>query len=200
MATAAQLTANQANALRSTGPATPQGKAISSHNATRHGLSAAFSVLPHENADQFHELQSALEAEFHPSGEHATFLVGEMARARWRILRIERLQALAYEQALTAPGSASDPDACILTFLATGNVLDKLERYAAAARRDYYRAKRELQQSSARNRKAQSAAALACLDRYLSAPVPSSKPVQNEPNLRRSETRPDPLDNMALRL
>jgi hypothetical protein len=189
MATVAQIAANQTNALRSTGPTTPQGKAVSAHNATRHGLSAGFSVLPHENAEEFHELLSALESEFQPSGEHETFLVGEMARARWRILRIERLEALAFEQALTDPGSASDPDARILSLLsAAGSVLDKLQRYAAAARRDYYRAHRELQQSLARKTKTQTAAALACLEQYLAAPPPFTKPVQNEPNLRPAAT------------
>src|SRR3954452_19749524 len=91
MASAAQITANQANALRSTGPVTPEGKAASSRNSTRHGLSANFSVLPHENADEFQELEQALLSEFSPSGEHETFLVHEMARTRWRLLRVERL-------------------------------------------------------------------------------------------------------------
>src|SRR4051812_41792451 len=136
MATAAQTTANQANALRSTGPITPRGKAASSRNATRHGLTTTFCVLPHENADQFQELEEALDSEFSPSGEHETFLIREMARACWRLLRIERLEALAFEQALTDPSGSSDPDACLLAAIsASGSALDKLERYAAAARR-----------------------------------------------------------------
>ncbi len=41
MATAAQIAANQANAQKSTGPKTPPGKAASSRNATKHGLSGS---------------------------------------------------------------------------------------------------------------------------------------------------------------
>jgi hypothetical protein len=41
VATAAQLAANRANARRSTGPRTPEGKAASSHNALAHGAYAS---------------------------------------------------------------------------------------------------------------------------------------------------------------
>jgi hypothetical protein len=42
MASEAQIRANRQNALRSTGPRTAAGKAISSRNAFRHGLSMEF--------------------------------------------------------------------------------------------------------------------------------------------------------------
>ncbi len=206
MATAAQTTANQANALRSTGPVTPQGKAASSRNATRHGLTASFCVLPHENADEFQELADALESEFSPTGEHETFLVREMARARWRLLRIERLEALAFEQALTDPAGSSDPDACLLSAIsASGSALDKLERYAAAARRDYYRAHRELARTQTAQKKQKNEFALASLEQYLNAPIPDSwlpskRSVQNEPNSRPANCRPQAVENLALRL
>ena len=53
MATTAQLLANQQNAALSTGPRTPDGKAASSPNATKHGLSSAFRVLAHEDQEEF---------------------------------------------------------------------------------------------------------------------------------------------------
>ena len=68
-----------------------------------------------------------------------------MIQARCRLLRIQRLEALAFEQILTEPGAASDPDARLLSALcASGNALDKLQRYAATAERSYYKALREL--------------------------------------------------------
>ncbi len=44
MATAAQIAANQRNALKSTGPKTREGKQMSSRNAQRHGLHSALPV------------------------------------------------------------------------------------------------------------------------------------------------------------
>ena len=46
-----QKAANQANALHSTGPKTPEGKAVVRFNAFRHGLLARDVVLPGEDAD-----------------------------------------------------------------------------------------------------------------------------------------------------
>ena len=66
MSTAAQVLANRQNAVQSTGPITPEGKAASSRNATRHGLSGHFSVLPHESAEEFDGLAARLGAEFNP--------------------------------------------------------------------------------------------------------------------------------------
>ena len=84
--------------------------------------------------------------EFKPEAENENFLVGEMIQARSKLLRLQRLESAAHEQILTEPGSAGDPESRILVALAkSGNVLDKLDRYAAAARRCYYKALRELQ-------------------------------------------------------
>ena len=148
MSTAAQILANRQNAGHSTGPKTPEGKQTSSHNATRHGLTGVFNVLPHENAEDYTDLAARLRDEFQPDGENENFLVDQMIQSRCRLLRIQRLEALAFEQILTEPGSSSDPDARILAAMCpSGNALDKLHRYTAAAERSYYKALRELQSS-----------------------------------------------------
>ncbi|HWE39682.1 MAG TPA: hypothetical protein VG406_24245 [Isosphaeraceae bacterium] len=50
---AAQLAARRANALLSTGPRTPEGKAVASMNAVTHGLCTTVAVLPGESVEEF---------------------------------------------------------------------------------------------------------------------------------------------------
>ena len=194
MSTTAQILANRQNAAHSTGPKSPEGKQTSSRNATRHGLSGVFTVLPHEDAGDFNGLAARLRDEFRPGTENENFLVDQMIQARCRLLRIQRLEDLAYEQILTEPGGSSDPDARILVALcSSGKALDKLQRYTAASERSYYKALRELKQSRAQQKKSEAAAVENLIHRVMNAPIPgfvpraarpSNAPVQNEPNSR----------------
>ena len=64
LATIKQIEANHLNALRSTGPKTPEGKAAVRMNALRPELRAHSVVLPGENSDDFHQLCDDLETEW----------------------------------------------------------------------------------------------------------------------------------------
>ena len=192
MSTTAQVLANRQNAASSTGPKTPEGKQISSRNATRHGLAGVFTVLPHEDPEDFTDLAARLRDEFRPGTENENFLVDQMIQARCRLLRVQRLEDLAYEQRLTEPGGNSDRDARVLVALcSSGNALDKLQRYATAAERSYSKALRQLQQCRVQQKKAATAAVGNLIRQVVNAPIPgfapravrpSNAPVQNEPN------------------
>ena len=52
MATQAQIDANRANAQKSTGPKTPEGKAKSRRNGLKHGLTAEACMLADEDAQK----------------------------------------------------------------------------------------------------------------------------------------------------
>ena len=58
--------ANRANAKKSTGPRTATGKATSSRNALKHGLSAPHTFLESECQTAFHTFKDELEQEFQP--------------------------------------------------------------------------------------------------------------------------------------
>ncbi len=171
------------NAQASTGPTTPEGKFASSKNATRHGLTAAFNVLPHENREDFDELEAAYRSEFNPQTPHQEFMLGQMVQARWKLDRIQRLEALAFEQLLTEPGAATGPDERILAALGrSSNIFDKLQRYTAAATRSYNAANRELKNARAAAAKNEAQSAQSFIDQYLNSPNPGrQKPdLQNE--------------------
>ena len=189
------MLANRQNAALSTGPTSSAGKQAASRNATRHGLTGVFHVLPHENPAEFEQLAAAVRDEFQPESDSENFLVDLMIQARCKLIRLERLQGLAFEQVLTEPGSAPDPDARLLAALgASGNMIDKLERYAAAARRTYYQARHELENSRTRIQRTESKALENYIKAYVYAPTPIEikRMMQNEPN--------SPAVNPALRL
>jgi hypothetical protein len=89
MATPKQIEANRRNALKSTGPRTPEGKAAVSMNALKHGLRARTVVLPSENAEEFHQLCDDLEAEWQPQSRTEQFYVEQMAVSQWKLNRME---------------------------------------------------------------------------------------------------------------
>lgn len=92
MASDRKIEANRNNARRSTGPTTALGKARSSLNAVRHGLSARNAVLPQEDQRAYLDLLASLRAEFRPQGPLEAFLVQQMASSQWRLLRLARME------------------------------------------------------------------------------------------------------------
>ena len=66
MATQAQITANRRNAQRSTGPRTPEGRAIAAPNSTRHGLLAQGAIVMGEDVQLFQDRADSLLSDLKP--------------------------------------------------------------------------------------------------------------------------------------
>jgi hypothetical protein len=88
-----QKAANQANALHSTGPNTPEGKAVVRLNAIRHGLLARDVILPGEDADAFEDLWNQVRADLAPVGPIEELLAERVVNAMWRLRRSARAEA-----------------------------------------------------------------------------------------------------------
>jgi len=146
MSTAAQIFANRGNSKFSTGPRTPEGKAASSANAKTHGLNAADPVLPYEDRNQFNQLLEQYNSDFEPVTAHEEFLVSQVAGARWKLDRIERIEVAMFA-ALESPGDRATTEAMMAqAFMEkdTGNGFARLDRYRASIERIYHRCAREL--------------------------------------------------------
>jgi hypothetical protein len=92
-ATDAQINANRANAQKSTGPRTAEGKAASSRNGLKHGLCSGKHILPGEDPDDFlFRLQHLLDR-FRPVGPGEETLVLRIAAGQWRLDRIFPMEA-----------------------------------------------------------------------------------------------------------
>jgi len=88
-----QAQANRRNALKSTGPKTPEGKAAVRLNANKHGLRSQEVLLPGEDEEALKELDENLRAELQPLGELENLLVDGIIAAQWRLRRLRRVEA-----------------------------------------------------------------------------------------------------------
>jgi hypothetical protein len=93
MASDKKANANRQNALKSTGPKTPDGKASVRHNAMTHGLLSQDNLLPGEDEAALKELGELLRAELKPVGELESLLVEQIVTAYWRLRRLGRVEA-----------------------------------------------------------------------------------------------------------
>lgn len=86
-ATAHQIAVNRANAARSTGPNTPEGKASSSQNAIKHGLAASrFTIARVEDPAQLQELRANLLHCYQPVNTQEIEALECIARAQFSMV------------------------------------------------------------------------------------------------------------------
>jgi hypothetical protein len=83
----AKRAANRANAQKSTGPRSVEGKAIAARNATRHGILSCRLILPGESIEDLEALHAALVDEFDPVGTLEMELIEELTQTLWRLRR-----------------------------------------------------------------------------------------------------------------
>ena len=67
MATPKQIAANRANAKKSTGPVTTEGRVKASLNSVSHGLTSGVHFLHDEDPKEFHALLADLKSEYAPA-------------------------------------------------------------------------------------------------------------------------------------
>ncbi len=87
---------NRRNAQLSTGPRTPYGKAKSSLNAVKTGLTGRTVLLHEDDADAYRTHIAAYESEYKPVGLRESELVQSLADTQWRLARIPGLEMAIY--------------------------------------------------------------------------------------------------------
>src|SRR5947207_10441410 len=85
--TDAQREASRQNGGKSHGPTTAEGKARSSQNSLKHGLSGKGILLASEDPELFFDLSNAYHGKFLPLDRFEADFVNEMVVARWRLQR-----------------------------------------------------------------------------------------------------------------
>jgi hypothetical protein len=89
---------NRINGQSSTGPRTEEGKAISSKNALKTGLTGRTVLLPTDDAAVFEQHVKAYFDEYQPQGLRERELVQSLAETRWRLNRSFALEAALFSQ------------------------------------------------------------------------------------------------------
>jgi hypothetical protein len=146
-----KLQSARLNGAKSTGPKTPEGKAIASMNALRHGLAAKTVVLSNESHDRFNGIHDAYIDEFDPRTTAESDAIEEMAIAKWRHRRYWGIEAATLDLQMDRQAKELEKEftkmdemtrlAIAFTALAdNSNALRLLDRYLAGIRRDYDRA------------------------------------------------------------
>jgi hypothetical protein len=128
----ARLAANRANAEKSTGPKSQEGRARSSRNSFKHGLYSKQLVLPGEDPAELDQLKADLFTQHQPINSAEELLVNEMAEQYWRIRRFRLFEVKAWE--------TPDQDQCL-------KMLSQIQRLMSAAERGFHKALAALRQS-----------------------------------------------------
>ncbi len=128
--TNAQIDSNRANAQHSTGPRSPEGKAASSQNASKHNLSGGDAFLPGEDPAAYQAHLEAIREEYGPGSPSGEFVVRQIADAMWRLQRLQRMED---ELMASSPNPFMEEDSTLLIRL------ERLQRYRAMIERTYHR-------------------------------------------------------------
>jgi hypothetical protein len=96
-ASPAQIAASRANGLKSRGPTTAEGKAISRRNALKHGMAGEGVVVPEGDAAEVARRSAAMLDEMRPSCEMGRYLVKRLARLTVRVERCSSHELAAIE-------------------------------------------------------------------------------------------------------
>jgi hypothetical protein len=89
---ARQIRANHANAQKSTGPRTEEGKQRSRFNGLRHGLTGQVSVMTDENRAAHDDFCDPIINHLAPEGPLETQLAQLIAQDHWRLNRIQAIE------------------------------------------------------------------------------------------------------------
>jgi len=152
MPTAKQSAASRANAQKSTGPRTPQGKAASRFNALKHGIHAETQVMFDENPADLAELTAELHDHYRPADPDQRFLVDTLVSNEWRLRRLRAVEASLWSHAADAflninvelPSATSGE-----AFATVAGPFARLQQIMNSCERNYYRARKELQRFAA---------------------------------------------------
>lgn len=138
---------------KSTGPRTPEGKAASSRNATKHGFTAANPAISSEDREAWDALFASYLSDFQPATQSETDAVRRAALAIWKLDRITQVETALFNLEFEFHAPAIDAymsenltpiERMAAAFKASAGdrAFELCQRYSLAASREHDRALR----------------------------------------------------------
>ena len=109
MSSLKQIEANRRNALKSTGPASTEGKDRSRCNAVRHGLTAETIIADLEDAEDYQAFEAAIIADYDAQTAVERELVLRLASVLWRLRRAIGIESGIFESVTEGSAKQDDP-------------------------------------------------------------------------------------------
>jgi hypothetical protein len=147
MASPAQIAANRANALLSTGPATPEGKSAVRLNAIKYGIHAESLIIPGEDPEEFEQFKEFQIDAWHPQTTAEQQCVDQLTTDSWRLNRLLNAESKMWDSGIDSLEQKAP------VFDRVSRMIDRLQRSIRQITRELQR----LQALHAKN-KAKSAA------------------------------------------
>jgi len=101
MSSLKQIEANRRNALKSTGPTTPEGKERSRRNALRHGLTAETVIGGLEDPEDYQAFEAAVTRDYDVESAVERELVLRLASVLWRLRRATGIETALFDSVTT---------------------------------------------------------------------------------------------------
>ena len=108
MSSLKQIEANRRNALKSTGPSTPEGKARSRCNAVHHGLTAETVIDVLEDTEDYQAFEAAVIADYDAELAVERELVLRLASILWRLRRATGIETALFETVAAESGTVEN--------------------------------------------------------------------------------------------
>lgn len=147
--------ANRKNARKSTGPNTPEGKAVVARNAIRHGLLSEQVYRDEHEEAELRRLAARLYTQLQPVGAMEELLVDRIVSNAWRLRRLLEVEAMYQDYKVTryVDGPFKDDYGHVWSNIESlENILEqsaRLTRYESFLERSTFKALHELQRLQA---------------------------------------------------
>src|ERR1039457_2861478 len=138
-----QIESNRRNALKSTGPTTPEGKERSRWNALRHGLTSETVIAALEDAKDYQAFEAAVTADYDAESAVERELVLRLVSVLWRLRRATDIETALFES-VTAESEKVEYGSSRPTLVETADRSDSNQLHLVATRQSDAAAGNEL--------------------------------------------------------